>query len=215
MISVILPSMKRVSKLLRSVKNIQETTPGHEVEIVVVLNADDRASHEALEGKNLHIVDMPLDCPPGRPHKCWQAGYKASSGQWVVQTADDVIFNPDWLNVLEIPNKGFIGLREVRWHDMMATLFMATPEYIETMMGGHFGLPWYYVAWSDNEITYRAKQNGTFAMSKELQFTHMNFNYAKEAPDEYGVIATRYYGADQVTFSARLKANFPSVWPEV
>lgn len=218
MISIVIPSWQRPRDLIRALDNIQETTRRFEVEPVVVLNHDDAASREAVEGSRATVVTMPQGMPGGRPHRCWQAGYEAACGEWVVQSADDAVFDPGWLGAaMSCPNRGFIVLYDQFRQGNLPTHWMATREYIEKVMGGYFGLSYYYCYWSDNEIMIRAQQAGSYVVCPKASVVHLNRALIGESfeEDAYTSIAGQYYGPDQITFKARLAAGFPVDWPTV
>ena len=219
MISIILPSWLRTNDLLRSIDNLRDTTEGYEIEIVTVLNERDKESRvlvERLSNPIIKPVIVPRDVPNGRPHRCWQLGYLASRGEWAVQTADDVVFEDGWLDVaLHCDHKGFVAFNEARWGSMLAVHWMATREYISTVMGGYFGLTYYYTSWSDNEVKHRAVLAGRHTFCADARFVHLNRAALAEELDTYAQIAPEYASQDQKTFNARMKAGYPVRWTEV
>lgn len=219
MISVILPSLWRVPKLLSCISNLRETTQV-EMEIVVVLNHDDVESHVAMEQledkEGIKVITMPIDCPPGRSHRCWQAGYEAASGDWFVQGADDHTYSPGWAEAaLNCPNQGFVAFSEPHWESGLVCQFMATREYIDTVMGGYFGLTYYYKAWSDNEVGVRARLSGRYAYCPEASFVHHDHAFTGEPIDENGKLSRKWFLEDRKTFYDRMAAGFPIDWPTV
>lgn len=219
MISIILPSLNRVPGLLRGIRNLRESTQV-KLEIVVVLNHDDKASHVAidqLENKDgIKVVTMPSDCPKGRSQRCYQAGYEAASGPWFSFGADDFVYKYGWAAAaLSCPNKGFVAFNEPHWGSDLACQWMATKEYIDTVMGGYFGLTYYYKQWSDNEIKIRARLAGRYAYCPEAIVEHLDPAFTGKLLDENAELSKLSFGEDQATYKAREAAGFPVNWPTV
>lgn len=219
MISFILPSWNRVLDLVWSIENIQKTTRGHEIEIVVVLNEQDEESQATIKDLNNPIIKqviVPKSVPNGRPHRCWQLGYDVAGGDWVVQIADDVRFEPGWLDAaMNCSNQGFVAFCEPRWGDLLSIHWMATKEYISTVMGGYFGLTYYYTSWSDNEVKDRAHLANRHTFCANARFVHLNRAAMGRELDIYARIASQYTKQDKATFYARKEAGYPVKWPEV
>lgn len=211
LISIIIPSRDRLDGLIKAIHSIQDTTQGYNVEIIAVLDEPDIKSITAV--KHMHgirLVVMPSTYRNGHPQEKWQEGYKATQGNWIIMATDDAIFRPGWLKgCLETPNKGFIGIADSNWVGILAQLCMATREYIETVMNGRFGLPWYYVEWADNEWTARARQADRIAFCPKVGFDHIRNH------DSQRKLTESYPEKDAATYHAREKAGFPEEWPIV
>ncbi len=222
MVSIVIPSRGRPAKLARVIESIHQTTKGLDVEIIAVLDIPDARSHKLTEAMtDVHVVTMPSHYKIGNSMRKWQSGYEIVSHEWVVLCSDDIVYDDGWLEAAlnhddpSVEVQGFVGLWDPRNGDMIASMFMATKTYIETYMDGHFGLPWYYAAWADNEWTCKAAMNGARTFCQKASFTHLNYALLGEEPDEVGRAAHSRHSLDQATFYARVAAGFPSDWPEV
>ena len=219
MISVILPSLGRPSQLLRAIKNLHGSTKV-ELEIVVVLNHGDIESHAVMEqfenDKRIKVVTMPSHCPKGRSQRCYQAGYEAASGPWFSFGADDYVYHQGWAEAaLNCPNKGFVSFHEPHWGSDLACQWMVTKEYIDEVMGGYFGLTYYYKQWSDNEVKIRAVNAGRWVYCAEAIIDHLDYAYTKEPMDENARLSHSFFTQDSKTYHAREAAGFPVDWPTV
>jgi glycosyltransferase involved in cell wall biosynthesis len=216
MISIVLPSRDRLFGLKRSLDSIYETTKGYEIEIIVVLDISDKASHELVTGMPfVKVVTMSPNYKNGNPQRKLQSGYKASNGEWIVFISDDIVLHKGWLEaMLAWPNGGFIGFLDPNFGDMLCGHFMVSRECVETVMHGRFGLTWYYVWWADNEWKIKMQNAGIWSVCTGASFDHLHADYSNkiDATNEAG---RPYRHLDQITFRARLAAGFPEDWPEV
>jgi glycosyltransferase involved in cell wall biosynthesis len=210
-ISIIIPSRNRVAGLVRTLDNMRATTQGFEVELLVVLDEPDTESQQAVAAMpDVRVVLMPPTYRNGHPQEKWQAGYEAAKGEWLAQITDDIEMAPNWLRAcLETPNQGFVSYCDPNWCGLLSTIHMCTREYVETVMRGRFGLPWYYVEWADNEWTARAKEAGKLVFCNAATFVHHRHH------DSQRELTARYPEKDTQTFHARAAAGFPEEWPTV
>lgn len=219
MISIVLPSRDRPDSLGRSLANLWATTHKEDVEVLVVLDpGDERSLEEARiwsKWPAVRVVMMPDTYVNGHPQQKYQAGYLAAQGDWIITAADDIVFEDGWLvAALAWPNQGVIGLADPNWCGMLMNLVMASRTYIETVMHGRLGLPWYYVWWADNEWTARAQAIGAATWCPDTRYQHLHADYSAQ-PDSQRDLTAPLREKDALTFQARLAAGFPEEWPEV
>ena len=210
-VSLIIPSRNRVDGLLRSLNNMRATTQGIPTELIVVLDRPDQESQDAVRDMpDVKVVLMPETYRNGHPQEKWQAGYDSSEGEWVAQITDDIEMADGWLAAcLATPNRGFVSFCDPNWCGVLSTIHMCTREYVNTVMRGRFGLPWYYVEWADNEWTARARAADALVFCKEATFVHHRHHDAQRA------LTVSYPEKDAATFRAREAAGFPEEWPTV
>lgn len=219
-VSIIVPSRDRPIGLLRFIVSVLATTRKHATEIIVVLDPPDAESIALMDSLSkytiLRTVIMPETYVDGHPQQKYQRGYEAAVGDWIVTGADDIVFHPDWLNAtLAHPNKGLVGLFDPHHKMSMATLYAATPEYIDTVMCGHVGLPWYRVWAADREWMERAKRADAFTICPDAGFDHYHPALGTARQDRISKMSTQWHKQDDLTYKARLEAGFPNDWPEV
>lgn len=91
-IAIIVPTLGRPDALAPLAANIASVTPRGRYCIVFVVDADDTPTHDALA-----LIGAPkvLVQDGSYPVKT-NAGVRASDTDWVLLTADDVIFHPGW-----------------------------------------------------------------------------------------------------------------------
>jgi glycosyltransferase involved in cell wall biosynthesis len=217
LVSLIIPSRDRPASFERALKNLLVTTENLNVEIIAVLDFPDIVSRKVAGGfPNIKIVTMPTNYINGRPMRKYQTGYLESKGDWVVALADDIILCDGWLHAcLKWPNKGFIGLADPHWQERhLATMLMASKEYINRVMNGRFGLPWYYVWWADYEWSTKAGRIDALTFCPASSFIHDHAD-ARSEPDSQNILARQFRNADRITYIERENAGFPENWPEV
>lgn len=214
LVSIIVPSRDRPPGLLRAIVAILTTTRAYDVEIIPVLDAPDVVSRDLILCFPFIVpAIMPDDYVHGHAQQKYQAGYKAARGKWIVSGSDDITFCPGWLDAMRAhsPNRGYIGFYDDQHQGKLATLVIASREYIETTMHGRFGLPWYHVHGADAEWQDRAKAAGAFTICKGARFDH---HRSGTAPDELQRFGQQFHAKDDATYAARRKAGFPEEWPE-
>jgi glycosyltransferase involved in cell wall biosynthesis len=212
-ISVIIPSRDRPQGLLRAIESIRATQGDYEVEIVAVLDEPDLASQAivfGLPGVKV-VVSGPGDFYLGKPQDKFNLGYAAATGEWVVSGSDDITFDsPGWIDeCLSVNRGGFVGLSD-GGHDPRnyCVLVMASRWYIENVMRGKFGLPWYHIWWADVEWAERAKIVGLYAACSTLKLTHYHWARGTAVADRIALLARELAPADEVTYGRRAKQRF-------
>lgn len=112
LVDILIPTLGRAHVLGPLVENIQQTTPKGAYCIVFVIDQDDTPTHDALA-----LIGAPkvLVHDGTYPEKI-NAGYIAGDGEFVVPTADDVVFHEGWLEAaLSSFNEGIevVGTRDL------------------------------------------------------------------------------------------------------
>lgn len=216
LVSIIIPSRDRPLGLLRVIVSILMTTKNHDVEIIPVLDAPDTTSRELI--LSLPLLDaavMPDTYVDGHPQQKYQRGYDVARGSWIVTAADDIVFHVGWLSAtLAHPNRGLVGLFDPHHKMNMATLYAVTRDYVERVMSGYLGLPWYRVWAADREWMERAKRAAAFTICPEAGFEHFHPCLGTAQPDRISRMSTQWHKQDDLTYKARLEADFPDEWPE-
>lgn len=213
LVSIIIPSRDRPHGLLRAIISMLTTTRDYDVEIIPVLDGPDCVSRDLILSFPFIVpVIMPDSYVHGHAQQKYQAGYKAARGDWIVSGSDDITFCPGWLDaMLAHPNQGYIGFYDALHRGRLATLVMASRDYIETTMHGRFGLPWYHVHGADAEWQDRAKAARAFTICEGARFNHHRSN---TAPDKLQRFGKQFHAKDDATYVARRNAGFPEEWAE-
>jgi hypothetical protein len=91
-IDILIPSLGRPSVLADLIENIEQVTPTDAYTIWFVLDREDTESMVAVSGRDVEVV-----LHGGTYPVKINAGYRVSSGDLVLPTADDVVFHAGWL----------------------------------------------------------------------------------------------------------------------
>jgi glycosyltransferase involved in cell wall biosynthesis len=92
--SILIPTLGRAYVLLRLIHSVRFATPVGRYEMIFVVDADDENTHRVL-----HAVpegDVRIVVSDGTYPEKTNAGYRASEGELILPTADDVRFYQDW-----------------------------------------------------------------------------------------------------------------------
>jgi len=214
-LSVIIPSRDRPESLRRAIESVLGTQGEHDVEIVVVLDEPDQASQTMIEGlQSAEIKTVVV----GGEYLGWSQdkyniGYAncRQQSEWIVTMADDCeLDRPGWIDAaLKVNKKGFVGLYcGDRPADTFAGLYMATRHYIDTVMEGLVGLPWYHVWCADMEWCERAKGADAFVVCQEAHYIHHRDAIPVKQRDHIYKMASQWYAEDLKTYGRLLKGKF-------
>lgn len=121
-ISVIIPTYKRNTSLLRTLASLQEQKLAI-LEIIVVDNASDSQLHDIVEKFNhsaFHLITYISEHKVGL-HFARHAGAKESKAEVLIFTDDDATFSPDWV-------KAYIDAFD-KYPDMIAAGGPVTPKW--------------------------------------------------------------------------------------
>jgi len=218
-ISVIIPSRDRPHGLLAAIESIRATQGAYDVEIIAVLDEPDELSQKTLldEHSDVKIViGGPGDYYLGKPQDKYNLGYAASTGEWIVTGSDDITFeSQDWIGeCLRCNRGGFVGIsdggQDVNW---CCVIHMASRAYIDTVMRGYLGLPWYHVWWADVEWTQRAKMCGLHAACTTIKLTHHHWLRGNATKDTIAELVQQLAPEDQKTYTRRVARRFADDLP--
>jgi glycosyltransferase involved in cell wall biosynthesis len=203
--SLILPSLNRPEKLVATIENLYNTTSKLKVEIIVVLDKDDKTSQERMKDFHPYIL-----VPSKGPIFAWNEGAKISKGEWLYIASDDVIHPPDWLEIaLNTKNTGFVSLPDQgsrrREFD---PFYIATRDWLKTYQNGVLAVP-HYKHWGiDPEIAGRAFLHNQFVRSP-INVEHNHFLFNKSERDSTYDKAALHYKRDLEIFYQRQSMAFP------
>jgi hypothetical protein len=148
-------------------------------------------------------------------------GYGATSERWIFIVGDDARFQGDWLdqaqhtarltgNVAKVIGTNDLGNPRVISGEH-ATHLLIDRDYIDEYgaswdgpgVVAHEGYRHWFV---DDEIVYKSKQRGVWAMSTQSIVPHLHPMWGKAANDEVYELGQSHAEADAKTFEARCEA---------
>jgi GT2 family glycosyltransferase len=215
-ISAVLPSLDRTAGCLRAIDSLRATTAGHDIEIVVVLDAPDVASQAALAGRadvQALVVGAEYRGWPGRKYN---AGYRRCrpESDLLLTVADDVEFLPGWLEpaLALSESNAVVGLYDGQPR-AVGILSLIQRTWIENEQDGYLCYPWYRVWFGEVERALRADQVWQYALSKRSRIEHYHPGIGKGPDDAIYALASNWHVQDEETFRRRRAAGWPADEP--
>ena len=219
MISIIIPTCKRPEILKRMLKSLYETTKGHEVEVIAVVDDDIQSAQIVLE------TDCILDFSHNRRSvlSLWNKGLTMAHGELIHPAMDDLIYHENWLEYgieshkEKLGGHGLLGFNDLAYNGntQVATQFMFDIEYCKHYMGGVIAPPdEYKYLCIDVEINEKAKMNGRFYWDKRAIVEHAHSAHNKRPYDEHDEWKDRnnLSELDGEILEKRRSLGFPITW---
>jgi GT2 family glycosyltransferase len=217
MISVLLPTTGRPDLAESCVRNLRHTTTNHQVEIVAAVDCDPE-TRDRLEPLVDHLLysDTYRGCS-----RAWNDCLAACEGDPVVFAADDLHWEPKWLEnalerLTEFPDGwGLVGFNDGHWNQELSTHYLMSRRFIIDVLGGVIAWDWYEHSFNDLEVNERAKRAGRYAWCEDAHVRHRHWLFGdrpRDATDE------RKLGAHSVSeqrYKQRRAAGFPNDYEPV
>lgn len=204
-VSIILPSLNRVEKLLRTITNLYDTTGTTSTELIIVLSTGDQQSQEAMRK-----IDHPfITCDPISAVYSWNEGAKVAKGNWLMIASDDVIYPVNWLKAaLDTPNHGFVAIGDGYIHKDFEPFYMATRDWLKKYQNGVLAVPHYRHWGIDPEICFRAKWANQFVLSPvPLKHEHPTLGFKEDATYKR---SKKWHERDIALLNQRIVLGFPN-----
>lgn len=212
MISVLLATTGRPELAIRCVAGIRETTEGHDVEIVAAVDADPE-SRDLLAP----MVDQMLYSDEYRgSSRAWNEALAVSLGDPIILAADDLIWQPGWLDAAlktlsEFPDGwGFVGFNDGHWGEELSTHWLVSRRLIREAFGGVVTWEFYEHSFQDREANERARRAGRYAWCSDAHVHHEHWIFGDRSQDATDTRNLAAHGASEQIFQRRLAAGFPN-----
>lgn len=197
----------------QAVRSLLRTTEGHNLEVVAAVDADPE-SRERLEALGC-IVDYSEDL---RGNSAWNAALKEAAGDPIVFAADDLDFQPGWLNAalqaLEEHPGCLIGFNDGHWGAELSTHYLMPRSFIVEVLGGR--VAWDYPhSFNDAETNDRAKLANRYHWCEEARVYHRHWIWGDRPQDETDTRNLGGHAVAQEMFNQRSAAGFPNDLPPV
>lgn len=232
MISVVMPTKGRPAQAVACVKRLFETTRGHDVECVVVIEGSDLETLGALDALGKLPVVIHRTAYGIGPIPSWNEGMAVARGEWIVTGADDLLWCEGWLEAAlstasalstaalaaaqgagtaPLRMRGFCGLYDGHTRpEERATHMLMSRAYIEEAQHGYLMPPWYKSWYPDAEICAVAKRNGAYVCPVEARVEHFHPDWATAPDDPTYQAGRKYHAEDRRTFYRRQRFGFPN-----
>jgi hypothetical protein len=216
-VSVLLATTGRPDMAEQSVHAIRSSTVGHWVEIVAAVDADPE-THTRL----LPLVDTMLYSDTYRGcSRAWNDALAACTGDPVVLAADDLDWQPGWLdhalNALEeFPDGwGFVGLNDGYWGQELSTHYLMSRRLIVEVFGGVVAWECYTHSFQDREANARAQAAGRYAWCEQARVYHRHWLWGDRPQDETDTRNLGGHPDSERNFALRAAAGFPNDYDPV
>jgi glycosyltransferase involved in cell wall biosynthesis len=187
--SILVPTLGRADALRPLAENIHTVTEW-DYELIFVLDHADKESLEAAKGAawSRHIF-----CDGTYAEKT-NAGYRACRGEWIVPTADDVLFRPEW-DVEAVDSMAswvhVIGTNDrtpITADGTHATMPIIRREYIESPgcswnVPGDVFFEGYHHGWVETEVCQLAQHRDCWTFNPCSVIEHRHPDWGTREPD--------------------------------
>lgn len=216
-VSVLFPSTGRPDRAETCLRQLRDTTTGHELEVVAAIDADPetRTRLEPLADK-VTYSDTYRGCS-----RAWNDALALSTGDPVVFAADDLIWHEGWLDAAlsrleEFPDGwGLVGFNDGHWREELSTHYLMSRRFIVDVLGGVVAWDFYRHSFNDLEVNERAKRAGRYAWCEDARVTHEHWLFGDRDQDATDTRTLSDHGQAADTYRARLTAGFPTDYPPV
>lgn len=183
-ISVIIPTYRRKSILLRALESLQRQTLA-DFELVVVDNAAEADLAEALAAFNgtARVAARYVAEPRLGLHHARHAGVRTSSGELLVFTDDDATFEPNWLDAYRLAFQAHPEMAAAGG-PIRPAWETPPPAWLLALAGDVAN--WYYLSLMDAHTSFHLSPHGVFygvnmAIRRPVLLAMGGFN-----PDSFG-----------------------------
>lgn len=211
MISVLLATTGRPDMAEQSVRNLHETTVGHDVEVVAAVDADEiTANRLRMLVDVLHYSDDYRGCS-----KAWNDALSRATGDPVVLAADDLRWEHGWLEAAlerlsEFPDGwGMVGFNDGHWGPDLSTHYMVSRRCVVEVFGGRIAWEHYTHSFNDVEACERAKRAGRYAWCESACVFHAHWLFGDRLQDDTDSRNLVDHHHSQQVYASRAAAGFP------
>jgi glycosyltransferase involved in cell wall biosynthesis len=222
-VSVLLATTGRPDMAEAFTRSLIETTVGHQVELVVAVDADEVTPRRIVNvprHDNFTVVMDYRDEHRGCS-RAWNDALRRSKGDPVVLAADDLEFQPGWLEAAKTRLSefkggwGFVGFNDGHWREELSTHYMMSRRLIREVFGGVVAWEHYHHSFNDREANARAQAAGRYAWCEEARVYHHHWIFGDRQQDETDSRLLPHHAASQQNFDLRAAAGFPNDYDPV
>jgi GT2 family glycosyltransferase len=217
-VSVLFPTTGRPDRAEACLRNLRETTWDLDIEIVAAVDADPETTERIFP-----LVDTLNVCPTLRGcSTAWNDALALATGDPIVFAADDLRFEPLWLDhAIEALDRfpdgqGLVGFNDGHWDgNVLSTHYLMTRRFIIDILGGVVAFPWYRHSFNDAEVCDRAKAAQRFTWCEEAKVYHDHWTYGDRPKDPTDELTLGEHSESQRIYEQRKAAGFPTNYDPV
>jgi glycosyltransferase involved in cell wall biosynthesis len=211
-VSILLATMGRPDQAEAFVHNLRATTEGHAVETVVAI---DGPLEDANRLDKLGCIVHHCTEPRGSS-KAWNDALALSTGDPVVLAADDLEWQPGWLDAAlqtlsEFPDGwGFVGFNDGHWGPELSTHYLMSRRFVVEVLGGVIAWEAYSHSFNDREANARAQAAGRYAWCENARVHHHHWIFGDRPQDATDMRLLGQHPESEQRFLYRAAAGFPN-----
>jgi len=219
MISVLLATTGRPDGAEACVRSLIDTTDGHEIEIVAAIDDDLETWNRlaAIQPRQEVSIRVNFAYDYRGSSKAWNDALRLSTGDPVVLAADDLEFQPGWLDAaLSTLSEfeggwGFVGFNDGHWNGDtdFSTHYLMSRRFIAEHMGGVVAWDCYKHSFNDREANARARRAGRYAWCENARVTHNHWIFGDRAQDGTDTRLLGLHPVSERAFLYREAQGFP------
>jgi GT2 family glycosyltransferase len=222
-VSVLLATTGRHAVIPGYVENLAATTEGHAVELVVAVDSD-VDTLRALTG--MHTpgrLTVALDYSPVYRgcSRAWNDALAMSTGDPVVLAADDLEWQPGWLDAaLKTLDQfedgwGLVGFNDGHWGAELSTHYLMSRRFVIEVLGGVIAWDAYKHSFNDREANERARAAGRYAWCKDAHVHHRHWLFGGRDQDQTDTRLLGHHPESERAYQQRVAAGFPNDYEAV
>jgi glycosyltransferase involved in cell wall biosynthesis len=214
-ISVLLATMGRPEMALDTIQSLWDTVEG--VEIVVAVDGPD----EELERFRHRDLILSHSTEPRGSSRAWNDALELATGDPIVLAADDLEFEPGWLDAaLETLAQfedgwGLVGFNDGHWGPELSTHYLMSRRFIVEVLGGVVAWDCYRHSFNDREANARAVAAGRYAWCENARVYHRHWLFGDRPQDETDTRLLGEHPESERVFLERQAAGFPNTYEAV
>jgi glycosyltransferase involved in cell wall biosynthesis len=216
-VSILLATMGRPEKAEAFVHGVKATTEGHDVEIVAAIDGPDE------HADRLRALGCVVDHSPELrgSSAAWNAALKHATGDLLVLAADDLEWQPGWLDaalakLAEFPDGwGLVGFNDGHWGPELSTHYLMSRRFVVEVLGGVVAWDCYRHSFNDREANARAQAAGRYAWCEDARVYHRHWIFGDRPQDQTDTRLLGEHGESQRVFDQRAAAGFPNDYEPV
>lgn len=211
-VSILLATMGRPEKAAAFVESVRDTTTGHDVEIVAAV--DGPGADAILLSELGCVVDHSSELRGSS--RAWNAALKHANGDPVVLAADDLEFQPGWLDaalskLAEFPGGwGLVGFNDGHWGEELSTHYLMSRRFVVEVLGGVVAWEAYRHSFNDREANARARDAGRYAWCEGAGVLHRHWIFGDRPQDATDTRLLGEHPESQRAFDERQASGWPA-----
>lgn len=222
MISLLFPSAGRPHLFRQALQSLRDTTKGHDIEIIAVI---DGCMENVETAKEFDAALIDFSNKKRGALWAWNRCLFHSDGDIIVPAGDDHLFHPGWLDyaleshLTRLRGYGVVGMNDLAYDGnlQVATMFLFDRAYCMNEMGGVFAPPMYNYYCIDLEWNEKAKILGRYYWDSRSVVEHVHSAHGKRELDSIDreKMDSGWMEEDNKIFQERMSQGFPILWQPI